>query len=418
MDRRIVAAPLLACALLAGLLSGLTTTVAPEARAAVRDPLFSSPVYLPLRSMNEISCVRHNCIQSDGDFYHGDWSVDFLGDYGDPIYAAGYGVAYVGAQESGCRESKEERRGTWVWIDHGGGEITRYYHLGSVAVSDGQRVTPDTKLGTMGSTGARPPCKVPYLHFERRITNLESQRYEPPTMWACRKGIPVGYPEAWGYNTWDVPIFDTNKLRLGSDGTDCLKRPDRTGAPGLGTTTPTNATNGIAVTWIPPVTNPDLVRSYRVSVSLWHPRTRDWSDAWYYTVAGGEQAFTIPKLSYRRTYRVKVAAKDSAGYSPWSDNRDVVVADPPESPPFVKVESTRRTVRAVWRFPGNGGNRITGYEAVISRKNRPVFETRISPKNREVTWTGLRPHTRYRVSVVAKNLVGSSEPSVRKVTTR
>lgn len=409
----------LAVGLVAPLLGGAVVAGgATPAQAAPRDPLFSSPVYLPLRTPAEISCVKNNCKRKDGGYYHGDWAMDFLGEYGDPIYAAGYGIAYVGATEAGCRESQEERRGTWVWVDHGGGEITRYYHLGKLSVSNGQRVTPDTKIGEMGSSGARPPCDVPYLHFERRVTNMTSQRVAPPPMWACHKGQAVSYPRVWGYSSWDVPIFATNKLRAWSEGTACLARPGRAGAPTLGATAPTDGNNGITVSWQAPATNPALVRGYRISVALWHPRTSDWSDAWHYTAPAASRRFTIPKLDFRRTYRVKVAARDGAGYSPWSANRDVVVADPPDNPKFVKVEGSRRSVRAVWRFPGNGGNRITRYEATISRKDVPVSSVRISSRQRKFTWEKLRKRTRYSVTVVAVNQVGRSTPSVRKVKTQ
>ena len=314
--------------------------------------------------------------------------MDFLGEYGDPIYAAGYRIAYVGATEAGCRESQEERRGTWVWVDHG---VARSPGTTTRQAQCEQRPTrhpghQDRRDGIQRSA-ATVRCPVP--HFERRVTNMTSQRVAPPPMWACHKGQAVSYPggaTAVGMSPSSRP---TNSVpgprapRAWRVRVAPVRRPWEPRRRRMGTTAsrcPGRLRRRI----------PALVRGYRISVALWHPRTSDWSDAWHYTAPAASRRFTIPKLDFRRTYRVKVAARDGAGYSPWSANRDVVVADPPDNPKFVKVEGSRRSVRAVWRFPGNGGNRITRYEATISRKDVPVSSVRISSRQRKFTWEKFR----------------------------
>ena len=41
----------------------------------------------------------------------------------------------------GCRGTGTSTDfGTWVWVDHGGGVVSKYGHLASIAVKDGQQV--------------------------------------------------------------------------------------------------------------------------------------------------------------------------------------------------------------------------------------------------------------------------------------
>ena len=59
-------------------------------------------------------------------------------------------------------------RGRQVWIDHGGGILTRYAHLSSVApLRVGDPVGRGQVIGAVGSTGY--PEGGPHLHFEIRV---------------------------------------------------------------------------------------------------------------------------------------------------------------------------------------------------------------------------------------------------------
>jgi len=53
-----------------------------------------------------------------------------------------------------------------VEIDHGNGIATRYGHLSSIAVQDGQTVDAGTVLGRIGSSGR---ATGPHLHYEVRV---------------------------------------------------------------------------------------------------------------------------------------------------------------------------------------------------------------------------------------------------------
>ncbi len=59
-------------------------------------------------------------------------------------------------------------RGRQVWIDHGGGIVTRYAHLSAVApLRVGDAVTQGEQIGAVGSSGY--PEGGPHLHFEIRV---------------------------------------------------------------------------------------------------------------------------------------------------------------------------------------------------------------------------------------------------------
>ena len=82
-------------------------------------------------------------------------------DYGSPrgtdIHAAAEGKVIAAGKANGY--------GNYVDIQHPGGIITRYAHMpnGGTNVSVGDKVTPDTVIGQVGSTGR---SSAPHLHFE------------------------------------------------------------------------------------------------------------------------------------------------------------------------------------------------------------------------------------------------------------
>ncbi len=84
--------------------------------------------------------------------------IDFKGAHGSPILAAADGVVTFAGWRGGY--------GRCVEVTHGNGMLTRYAHMSSLAVSQGQRVGRGAQLGGMGSTGRSTGT---HLHFEVRI---------------------------------------------------------------------------------------------------------------------------------------------------------------------------------------------------------------------------------------------------------
>ena len=87
--------------------------------------------------------------------------IDINGREGDPIESMRPGtVRFAGDGGAGA--------GNMIIIDHGGGLETRYLHLQNINVKEGQQVTENTKIGTMGRTGNTPDAGDTHLHFETR----------------------------------------------------------------------------------------------------------------------------------------------------------------------------------------------------------------------------------------------------------
>lgn len=88
-------------------------------------------------------------------------SVDFQkgGISGTPVVSSAPGTVSVVADEGNTSYGK------WIEVDHGGGWTTRYAHLSSQGVSEGQKVDAGTQIGKVGNTGGSSGA---HLHFEQR----------------------------------------------------------------------------------------------------------------------------------------------------------------------------------------------------------------------------------------------------------
>lgn len=88
--------------------------------------------------------------------------IDFDGNTGDPVIAAGAGkVVHAGAAPSGY-----SGYGQMVLIDHGNGVETLYAHLSRIGVRHGADVGPGDYVGAIGTTGN---VTGSHLHFEVRL---------------------------------------------------------------------------------------------------------------------------------------------------------------------------------------------------------------------------------------------------------
>ncbi|MGB7441756.1 MAG: M23 family metallopeptidase [Coleofasciculaceae cyanobacterium] len=108
----------------------------------------------------------HNSGSEQGIFHPG---IDLLAEAGTPVLSVEVGtVAFA---------SQQDVYGNLVVINHPGGRQTRYAHLNSLSVREGQQVQPGDALGVVGSTGA-PDLEQPHLHFE--------VRYNSPLGWVAQ----------------------------------------------------------------------------------------------------------------------------------------------------------------------------------------------------------------------------------------
>lgn len=270
-------------------------------------PEFTSPSWLPLRRPAKVSCVKTNC-RVTGERNHGHWAIDFLGSRGDPIYAAGYGVAHVGARFNGCARGKA-KRGNWVWVDHGAGEITAYTHLHSISIYEGQPVTPATILGRMGKTGT---CGPNYLHFERRLGGLHGDYQYPGIGVACLRGRQRQFPAVLGYRNWNqLPIRPMRKA-VWSEGVGCSWAPRAVATPAAFTLVRRWRT-AAKVTWAPIWGGG---ARYAISVRKFQKTTGRWGPPRYrYTKRA---TMVVRGLRPHQHYRVGVAASRGGATSPWT----------------------------------------------------------------------------------------------------
>lgn len=190
-----------------------TAQTAGSARLSAAHPS-SDPLWLPLRTAATIGCAVSNCPTSS----HHYWAIDFIGRRGEPIYSAGAGIAHVGGTSGGgCSSTSSVGDGNWIWVDHGGGLVTKYHHLDKILISNGQRVSPATEIATMGHSGDVRPCTTNYLHFEIRKDGLTGPRVAIPSMAACSSRGRVDLPRLYGEN---APGGAGTKTRiLGADRT-------------------------------------------------------------------------------------------------------------------------------------------------------------------------------------------------------
>lgn len=77
---------------------------------------------------------------------------------GTPVFAAGDGIVIFAGRQGGY--------GNVIYVDHGGGVITRYAHLRRIETKKDAVLTAGTRIGQVGSTGR---ATGPHLHFEVRI---------------------------------------------------------------------------------------------------------------------------------------------------------------------------------------------------------------------------------------------------------
>ncbi len=107
--------------------------------------------------------------------FHG--AVDIAASRGTPIYAAGGGVVILARYYGNA--------GRTVFIDHGGGMTTLYFHMDKILVDVGQTVITGDQIGTIGTTGR---TTGPHVHFETRLRNPSAANCSLPYLDPTSRG--------------------------------------------------------------------------------------------------------------------------------------------------------------------------------------------------------------------------------------
>ena len=87
--------------------------------------------------------------------------IDYSAPNGTPVYATGCGTVLFAGWRNGY--------GYTIDIDHGFDYLTRFAHLSSMSVSEGQKVVRGQEIGSVGCTGK---STGPHLHYEVRFKDV------------------------------------------------------------------------------------------------------------------------------------------------------------------------------------------------------------------------------------------------------
>ncbi|KKN02934.1 hypothetical protein LCGC14_1112820, partial [marine sediment metagenome] len=108
--------------------------------------------------------------------------IDLYRPKGDPVLAMASGNVYFAA--------KKGIAGNWVGIEHKNGWISRYMHLDSRTVEQGDHVKKGQVIGFVGQTGYNPANAAPHLHLSVLLDRDRVGDY-----WAkYGKASPSNYP--------------------------------------------------------------------------------------------------------------------------------------------------------------------------------------------------------------------------------
>jgi hypothetical protein len=406
--------PILAVALF----SGVTSAVSPAvdtgrlgnaaAQAAYLAPTtahpYSDPVWFPLRNPVRVSCVKTNCAGP----YHSYWAMDLTGNLGDPIYAAGAGVFHVGGVAPSCVTSGNETAGSWVWVDHGAGKVSRYHHLNSVSATEGQLVTPATIIGRMGHSGDSSPCTTNYLHFEVRINGFKGDRVDPGSLQACQGSSTVSWPNAWGQTSWDA--LTARSITTPLTTSSCVATPWASTPAPPSPVTGTRASGRATLSWPTPPAGTDRTV---VAMQTYHPTVPEWGAPTYVTLPAATRARTYTGLQNGRQYRWNVSFHNANGNSASSRSVGLTPAAAPTTPRTPRwLTATTSKIRYAWYSSTARGTPVTSYTVSRRLKTSSGYtawaQTKVSSRVLNYNWLSVARGRTYQVTVKANSAVGSS----------
>lgn len=284
---------------------------------------YSDPVWYPLPAEVKVDCVKNNpgCT-SPHDF----WGMDVIpteqSERGPvtstaTVNAMGAGIAHIGnAQGDPCPASNTSF-GTWVWVDHGGGVVSRYGHLSSIRVGEGELVGPGTPLGVVGVSGKGGNCWNAYTDFMVRTKGTGGPSVEFPTLKACDNAAVVTWPTALpgAFARWnDVPKGTV----IPGSGDACRPTtvPATPGRPGS-VKLAASGKGKIKATWAKPASSAGVDR-VRVEFGEYHPSKKTWdyqqNERWT-DLPASASSLSLKSLTKKHKWRVRVHFHNAAGWS-------------------------------------------------------------------------------------------------------
>ena len=435
--------------LVAALAASLLPSVTPPANAVATEAAhpFSHPVFHPLRTPSRIGCVNTNCPDHPdghgGTGWHKYWAIDYYYPHdlpdnppkvGDGVFAAGAGRFHVGGRvprdqtdANGCFPAGSKvTPGNWVWIDHGGGVVSRYHHLHRIDLDfkEGDLVTPHDQIGTMGVSGrAGDGCRkenaVVYLHFEVRknasytSTGLSGIRINPGNMFACNfDGTRAVYPRDLAppgktWTNWDHVVYQTPAP--GSHSRCIPAIPSTAHRPASRVTF---GDRSARVTWPDADIARPAVGSLVMSVERYYT-TIGYNRRVFVTLPASGNSTTYP-LENGVQYRITLAYRNAAGYSAWGPAHVGIPAGRPFAPGYRRpgISSGPHSVRVYWSHSKANGTPVTGYIVGFRRKGSTWGPWEYYRINNMTTlsygWAGLPSRRLFEAKVRATSLVGAS----------
>lgn len=128
-------------------------------RAHEKPPMWTTPFAVPRDSRITSSFGTGRMFNGTVASRH--FGVDFRGDTGAPVLAANRGVVAL--------VDTFFLAGRIIYLDHGGGVVTGYFHLSKPLVAKGDTVEKGERIGLVGATGR---VTGPHLHWSARYGAL------------------------------------------------------------------------------------------------------------------------------------------------------------------------------------------------------------------------------------------------------